>query len=102
MSIRSHTKGPLKLTDLFVEKIYSPDTLGLDEYRAAWRGGAVALAFADPEIAALLRDRPGWTSSGTLLGGELWQVSFTQNGVEVARAVVDLDAHRIRRVTLTP
>ncbi len=102
VSLRSHTKGPLKLTDLFVGKIYFPNTLGLDEYRAARRGGAVTLAFAEPEIAALLRDRPGWTSSGTLLGGELWQVSFTQNGGEVARAVVDLDAHHIRRVTLTP
>ena len=102
VSIRSRAKGPLKLTDLFIEKIYFPNVLELDEYRDARRSSAVALAFADPRIAAALREKPGWTSTGTLLDDKLWQVSFSLTEREVASAVVDLDAQRVERVTVTP
>lgn len=102
VSIRSRVKGALKLTDLFIEKIYFPNALELDEYRAARRSSAVALAFANPEIAATLRKKPGWTSTGTLLDGEVWQVSFAQAEREIASAVVDLGAQRVEQVSVTP
>ncbi len=101
VSIRSRVKGSLKLTDLFIEKIYFPNALELEDYRAAQRSNAVALAFADADIAAALRDRPGWTSIGTFLGGERWQVSFVQVGREVASAVVDLRAQRTEQVSVS-
>ncbi len=102
VSIRSRVKGSLKLTDLFIEKIYFPNTPKLGEYRAAQRSSAVALAFANSEIAAALREKPGWTSSGTRLDGEVWHVSFARAEREIASAVVDLDAQRVEQVSVTP
>ena len=100
VSVRSRLPGPLRLEDLFVEKIYFPNVLSLEDFRNAQKDRAVALAFAAPEVAAALQDRPGWTSTGTKLAGGRWRVVFAQGGTEIARAVVDLEAARTLGVAL--
>lgn len=100
VSVRSRRPGSLQLQDLFIEKIYFPNVLSLADQQAAERSRAVALAFAAPEVAAALRDTPGWTSTGTPLEGGRWRVVFTRSGAEIARAVVDLEAARTLKVAL--
>ena len=102
VSVRSRRKGSLNLADLFVEKIYFPNVLSLEDYQAARRSNAVALAFSSPRIAAALREQPGWTSSGEPLGAELWAVSFALAEQQVASAVVDLKTQQVQKVTVYP
>lgn len=100
VSVRSRRPGPLRLDELFIEKIYFPNVLSLADFRNAQKDRAVALAFADPEVAAALRDAPGWTSTGTPLAGGRWRVVFARNETEIASAVVDLKAARTLEVAV--
>ena len=102
VSIRSRSQGSLKLDDLFIEKIYFPQVLPLEDYRAAQGSSAVALAFSSPEIAAALRNRPGWKGSGTRLNAQTWGVLFLQAEHKIARAVVNLKTQRVHKVTVYP
>ena len=95
VSVRSYRPGPLQLEDLFVEKIYFPNVLPLEDFRNAQKDRAVALAFAAPEVAAALRGGPGWTSTGTPLADGRWRVVFARDGTEIASAVVDLAAQTL-------
>lgn len=101
VSIRSRFKGPLKLSKLFVEKIYLSNVLSYAEYQEASRSSAVALAFAEPEIAAALRDKPGWASSAEPSGQE-WKIRFSLGETLVATAVVDLNTQQIRSFEVSP
>ena len=101
VSIRSRFKGPLKLSNLFIEKIYLANVLSYEEYQEANRSSAVALAFAEPAIAAALRDKPGWTSSAER-SGDAWTIRFSLGETVVATAVVNLNAHEVRSYEVYP
>lgn len=101
VSIRSRFKGPLKLSNLFTEKIYLANALSYEEYQEANRSSAVALAFAEPAIAAALRDKPGWTSSAEE-AGDAWRIRFLLGEKILATAVVNLSAHEVESYEVTP
>lgn len=101
VSIRSRFKGSLKLSNLFVEKIYLPNLLSYADYQQANRSSAVALAFAEPEIATALRDKAGWTSSAEPSDAR-WEVRFSLGEEVLATAVVDLTAQRVQSYEVGP
>ncbi len=101
VSIRSRSKGSLKLSNLFVEKIYLPNLLSYAEYEQANRSSAVALAFAEPAIATVLRDKPGWTSSAEPRGAR-WEIRFSLGAEVLATVVVDLAAQQVRSYEVQP
>lgn len=102
IAVRSRNPGSLNLTELFIEKIYFPNVLGYGAYREAQRSSALALAFAAEPVAAALRQAPGWTSTGTALGDDRWQIVFSRDGAEVASAVVDLKTRGVEQLELAP
>lgn len=99
--IRSRDKGSLKLSKLFIERIYFPNVLPYADLRAGQRASAVALAFAEPEIAAALRAKPGWSSDGEAVGA-IWRVRFFRDGKRIVSAEVDLAAQRVRTYKIGP
>ncbi len=101
VSIRSRFKGPLKLSNLFIEKIYLSNALSYTDYQEANRSGAVALAFGQPEIAEALRDALGWTSTAEP-DGRAWRVRFSVGERVVATALVDLGAGRVQHYDVAP
>jgi hypothetical protein len=100
ISIRSRFKGPLKLGNLFVEKIYLPNLLSYADYQAASRSSAVALAFSEPQISSTLRDKPGWTTRAEADDAGHWKVAFLAGDTVVAQAVVDLGKWAVRSVRI--
>jgi hypothetical protein len=70
-----------------------PNVMSYDEWHSANSASAASIAFTQPEIAAHLRDRTGWTSAAGIAEGSdgaVWWVGFYLNDTLLAEATVNV------------
>jgi hypothetical protein len=70
-----------------------PNVMSYDDWHSANSASAASIAFTQPEIAAHLRDRAGWTSAAGIAedsDGDVWWVGFYLGDALVAEATVNV------------
>ncbi|MDX2141422.1 MAG: hypothetical protein SF123_25275 [Chloroflexota bacterium] len=70
-----------------------PNVMSYDDWHAANSASATSIAFTQPEIAAYLRDRAGWTSAAGVAedsDGAVWWVGFYLDDTLLAEATVNV------------
>jgi len=80
------------LEDLRIVQIRVPAVVSVEDWRSRQGAEAIALAFAEPRVAAAVRGRDGWTTDVEALDRAVWRVRFVADGAVVAEADVDLAA----------
>jgi hypothetical protein len=88
-------KVPDALTEPTLIEIGFPNVLSYDEWQTGMGAEATTVAFAEPDIAAVLRNVTGWQSHAERQADGLWQVTFTQNDTELVQAVINLESREL-------
>lgn len=92
-AVRFGSGLPWELSDPQLVSISFPNVLSYDDWMGDLRNQAIALAFADPAIAAVLRDVPAWEAvAWPEDDGAAWVVEFRAGEVVLASARVDVSA----------
>jgi hypothetical protein len=87
--------SPLSFERPTLKGFYFPNVLPYGDWEKSQMAEAQAIAFAQPEIAAAVRDQSGWTASATRTGDSVWTVTFVRGDQNLASAVVDTEAKRV-------
>ncbi|MBC7872217.1 MAG: hypothetical protein H7Y09_15340 [Chitinophagaceae bacterium] len=96
-------KSPSALDDASLLFIGFNEVLSYEEWQTASQAEAIALAFAQPEIAAATRLHPDWTATAELVDpetGAIWIVNFATGDQPLAQATVDLPNETIIAYTV--
>ena len=88
--LRSEHAWARSLEDLRIVQIQVPSVVSVEDWRSRRGADAVALAFADPRVAAAVRGVDGWTTEVEALDRSVWRVRFMAGGAVVAEVDVDL------------
>lgn len=88
-------KVPDALTDPELIEIGFPSVLSYGEWQEGMGTEATTIAFAEPDVAAALRDVTGWQSHAERQPDGLWQVIFTQDDTELVSALVNLETREL-------
>jgi len=96
--LRSAHAWTRSLDDLRIVQIRVPTVVAVDEWISRSGSDAIALAFLQPEVAAAVRGRDGWTADAEPLDRGLWRVRFEWQGATVAEAEVDLSRRQVAMV----
>jgi hypothetical protein len=94
--LRSEHAWTRSLDDLSIVQIVAPAVVSVDEWRERHGAEAIALAFADPGVAAAVRGVEGWTADAEPLEADRWRVRFLAEGRVLAEAEVDVSAPSAR------
>ena len=92
VALRADPPGSRSLEGLRIVQIHVPAVVAVEDWRSRRGSDAVALAFADADVAAAVRGLEGWRTEVEELDRNLWRVRFVGGGVVVAEVDVDLEA----------
>jgi hypothetical protein len=88
-------KEPDALSSPTLIEIGFPNVMSYDEWQTNMGTEATTVAFAEPDIASVLRDVTGWQSHAERQPDGLWQVTFTQDDTELVKALVNLESREL-------
>jgi hypothetical protein len=101
VGIQNNSDDPLDMDALTLYGIYFPEMPTYTEWEGAQKSQAVALAFANAEIAAAVREHDGWVTETTRAGDATWIVTFKVGDAVLATATVDLVAREVSDIQIT-
>jgi hypothetical protein len=85
----------LALTEPRLVRLFFANVVSYKEWAEGNQAKAAATAFAHPDIAAVVRDVEGWTTTAWRVEGTLWAVTFLDGDQPLAEATVDVEANRV-------
>ena len=100
VGILNNSDDPLNLAHLTLGSIYFPEVKSYTDWEAGQKSQAVALAFANADIAAALRDHDGWVTDTARAGDTAWTVTFKVSDQVLASATVDIAARTVTDIHL--
>jgi len=101
--VQFEDKNPSALDNPSLLFIGFNDVLSYEDWEAGSKAQAIAIAFAQPEIAAATRLHPDWTATAELVDpetGAIWIVNFMIGDQPLAQATVDLPNETIIAYTV--
>ncbi|MBX3065142.1 MAG: hypothetical protein KF726_19335 [Anaerolineae bacterium] len=90
VGVKVDSVNPLDFENPRVDMIYFAKVKAYSEWEQDQQARAIAIAFANTEVAAALRDHDGWTTETERTGDATWLVKFKVDDTVLAEVSVDL------------